>query len=155
MYNVMVKSKELIGSTECLTLQARYRINRCRYNRARFCFKIRAKLQSKLSSCSDSCCRSSYPEVGNRICPRNEVYCISIYKLGKFEKPCQFKHHTSLSEPVAYPGILFGGGGGSTNSVENRGQRDNGSGGGSPLVRGCGGSCNLVQEISFHIVKFS
>ena len=36
------------------------------------------------------------------------------------------------------------GGGGSTNSVEDRGQ---GSGGGSPLVRGSGGSCNLVQEI--------
>ena len=27
--------------------------------------------------------------------------------------------------------------------------------GGSPLVRGSGGSCNLVQEISFHMVKFS
>ena len=27
--------------------------------------------------------------------------------------------------------------------------------GGSPLVRGSGGSCNLVQEISFHIVKLS
>ena len=26
--------------------------------------------------------------------------------------------------------------------------------GGSHLVRGSGGSCNLVQEISFHIVKF-
>ena len=45
--------------------------------------------------------------------------------------------------------------GGSTNSVEGRGQRDRGFGGGSPLVRGSGGSCNLVQEISFHIVKFS
>ena len=55
---------------------------------------------------------------------------------------------------VAHPGILFGGGG-STNSVEDRGQRERGSGGGSPLVRGSGGSCNLVQEISFHIVKFS
>ena len=34
--------------------------------------------------------------------------------------------------------------------------RENGDlGGGSPLVRGSGGSCNLVQEISFHIVKFS
>ena len=48
-----------------------------------------------------------------------------------------------------------GGGGVSTNSVEDRGQRERGSGGGSPLVRGRGGSCNLVQEISFHIVKFS
>ena len=45
--------------------------------------------------------------------------------------------------------------GGSTNSVEDRGQRERGSGGGSPLVRGSGGSCNLVQEISFHIAKFS
>jgi len=45
--------------------------------------------------------------------------------------------------------------GGSTNSVEDRGQRERGSEGGSPLVRGSGGSCNLVQEISFHIVKFS
>ena len=54
---------------------------------------------------------------------------------------------------VAYTGILFGGG--STNSVEDRGQRERGSWGGSPLVRGSGGSCNLVQEISFHIVKFS
>ena len=54
---------------------------------------------------------------------------------------------------VAYPGIFFVGG--STNSVEDRGRRGRGSGGGSPLVRGSGGSCNLVQEISFHIVKFS
>jgi len=44
---------------------------------------------------------------------------------------------------------------GSTNSVEDRGQRERGSGGDSPLVRGSGGSCNLVQEISFYIVKFS
>ena len=44
---------------------------------------------------------------------------------------------------VAYPGILFGGGGGSTNSVEDRGQKEWGSGGGSPLVRPSGGSCNF------------
>jgi len=47
-----------------------------------------------------------------------------------------------------------GGGGGSTNSVEDSGQRERGSGGGSPVVMGSGGSCNLVQEISFHIVKY-
>ena len=52
------------------------------------------------------------------------------------------------------PRIFFSvGGGSSTNSVEDR---ENGDlGGGSPLVRGSGGSCNLVQKISFHIVKFS
>jgi hypothetical protein len=58
-------------------------------------------------------------------------------------------------ESVAYPGIFSGAGGGSTNSVEDRGERERGSGSGSHLVRGSGGSCNLVQEISFHIVNFS
>jgi hypothetical protein len=53
------------------------------------------------------------------------------------------------------PRNCFPGGGGSTNSVEDRGKRERGSGGGSPLVRGSGGSYNSVQEISFHIVKFS
>jgi len=50
----------------------------------------------------------------------------------------------NVSRSVAYPGILFRGGG-STNSVKDRVQRERGSGGGSPLVRSCGGSCNLVQ----------
>jgi len=45
--------------------------------------------------------------------------------------------------------------GGSAYSIEDRGHREMGSGGCSPLVRSSGGSCNLVQEISFHIVKFS
>jgi len=48
-----------------------------------------------------------------------------------------------------------GGRGGSTNSVEDRGQRERVSGGGNPLVMVSGGSCNLVQEISFHIIKCS
>jgi len=39
--------------------------------------------------------------------------------------------------------------GGSTNSAEDIGQREWGSGSGSPLVRGCGGSCNFVQEFHF------
>ena len=58
----------------------------------------------------------------------------------------------SLWRTVVYLGIFIRVGG-SINSVEDRGER--GSVGGSPLVRGSGGSCNLVQEISFHIVKFS
>ena len=43
--------------------------------------------------------------------------------------------------------------GSSTNSVEDRKNGD--LGGGNPLVRGSGGSCNVVQEISFYIVKVS
>ena len=43
--------------------------------------------------------------------------------------------------------------GSSRNSVEDRGHKERRSGGGSPLLRCSGGSCNLVQEISFHIVK--
>ena len=46
-------------------------------------------------------------------------------------------------------------GGDSTNSVQDKEERERGSGGGSLLVRGSGGSCNLVQKISFHIVTFS
>ena len=47
----------------------------------------------------------------------------------------------------------FFSGGVSTNSVEDRENGDRG--GGKPIVRDSGGSCNLVQEISFHIVEFS
>jgi hypothetical protein len=42
------------------------------------------------------------------------------------------------------PGFFWGG---STNSVEDRGQKERGSGGGSPLVRKSGGSYNLVKLI--------
>ena len=54
---------------------------------------------------------------------------------------------------MAYPGIFFRGG----FNKFSWGQRTERTGiwGRSPLVRGSGGSCNLVQEISFHIVKFS
>jgi len=67
----------------------------------------------------------------------------------------QFADLLIWHKAVAYPGILFRVGGVSINSIEDRGQRERGSGGGSPIVRSSGGSCNLVQEISFQIVKFS
>jgi len=61
--------------------------------------------------------------------------------------------YTPLSSlSVAYPGILFGGVEGFNKFSR---QRERGSGDSSPIVRGSGGRCNLVQEISFHIVKFS
>jgi hypothetical protein len=66
----------------------------------------------------------------------------------------QPKPHTCTFCPQWHTQEFFLGGD-STNSVEDRGQRERGSGGGSPLVKGSGGSCKLVQEISFHIVKFS
>jgi hypothetical protein len=48
---------------------------------------------------------------------------------------------------ISAPRNFFFGGGNPTNSVADRGQRERGSWGGSPLFRGSGGSCNLVQEI--------
>ena len=62
-----------------------------------------------------------------------------------------YAHHQEQSHTQEF----CSGGGSSANSVEDRGQRERGSGGGSPLARGSGGNYNLVQEISFHIVKFS
>ena len=47
--------------------------------------------------------------------------------------------------------FFFGGG---VQQIQLRTERT-GIWGRSPLVRGSGSSCNLVQEISFHIVKFS
>ena len=55
---------------------------------------------------------------------------------------------------MAYPGVFFEGGGVSTNSIEDRENGDLEAVAPYPLVKGSGGSCNLVQEISFHIVKF-
>ena len=57
--------------------------------------------------------------------------------------------------PSGVPRNFFFGGGCSTNSVEDRENGDLGAVASYPLVKGSGGSCNLVQEISFHIVKFS
>ena len=57
-------------------------------------------------------------------------------------KPQQWGRPDPLA--VAYPGILFEGS--STNSVDDRVQ---GSGGGSPLVRGSGSSCNYVKKFHF------
>jgi hypothetical protein len=50
----------------------------------------------------------------------------------------------ALLQAVAYPGILFGG----VQQIQLRTEdRENGDlGAVAPLVRGSGGSCNLVQE---------
>ena len=82
---------------------------------------------------SDSNCHADYVEKGDRMA--------NSY----FINHCTCQWHTQE--------FFLGGEGGSTNSVEDR---ENGVlGGSSPLVRGSGGSCYLVQEISFHMVKFS
>ena len=75
------------------------------------------------------------------------------YELGR-NKPYRLNKKVLCVISVAYPGIFFGGG---VQQIQLRTEeRENGDlGGGSPLVRGSGGSCNLVQEISFHMVKFS
>jgi hypothetical protein len=67
---------------------------------------------------------------------RDNIFSVGILRVhAKEEQLKQFKLCILYSEAVAYSGILFGGGGGSTNSVWDTGQRERGSGGGSPLVR--------------------
>jgi len=39
--------------------------------------------------------------------PRNEAYCISIDNVGEVQKVCQFKRHTSLSEPHSIIFVRF------------------------------------------------
>ena len=77
-------------------------------------------------------------------CPNDGVYAVSY---GRFTVTVCFhlKVKWSTAMVSGVPRNFFRGGG-STNSVD-RGQTERGSGGGSPLVRGSGGSCNLVQEI--------
>jgi len=80
---------------------------------------------------------------------------------------CEFNNITNNHACLMYQVFFYtlhGGGKGQWRTQEfcsggwgfnkfNWGQREQGSGGGSPLLWGSGGSCNLVQEISFHIVK--
>ena len=55
-------------------------------------------------------------------------------------------------DAVAYPGIFFRG----VQQIQLRTEdRENGDLGAVPLVRGSGGSCKLVQEFSFRLVKLS
>ena len=74
---------------------------------------------------------------------------------GGRKNPDNHSHPLVPSSGVPRNFVREGGVRDSKNLVEDRGQRERGSGGGSPIVRGSEGSCNLVQEISFHIVKFS
>ena len=54
---------------------------------------------------------------------------------------------------MAYPAIFFSGGGVQQIQLMTE-NGDLGAVAPYPLVKGSGGSCNLVQEMSFHIVKF-
>ena len=58
-------------------------------------------------------------------------------------------------QAVAYPAILFEWGGVQQIQLRTEDSENGDLGAVAPVVRGAGGSCNLVQEISFHIVTFS
>jgi hypothetical protein len=95
------------------------------------------------------------------------MQCIVTYATGLHSKLSDYEFflfihllylhqiHVRFNKPSGYQWgtqEFCSGGGGSTNSVD----RENGDlGAVAPLVGGSGGSCNLVQEISFHIVKVS
>jgi hypothetical protein len=98
------------------------------------------------------------------VCSVHQMQCLYFHESDSSTHVRHILHtrgyyYTTICENVmcssGVPRNFFLGGGGSTNSVEDRGQTERGSGGGISLVRGSGGSCNMVQEISFHIVKFS
>ena len=93
-------------------------------------------LTSLSETASHSCCFSTNCYLANM---RHFIITVTAVKV-----------NASMGSGV--PRNFFSGGGFNKFSW---GQRELGSGGGSPLVRGSGGSCNLVQEILFHIVKFS
>jgi len=102
--------------------------------------------------CTPLCCAycgETAPEDG--LWPKHVVVSIinRIHKQLCFDVPHPFL--IAYNTTVAYP-VLLSGGGGSTNSVEDRENGDLGAV--APLVSGSGGSCNLVQEISFHVVNF-
>jgi len=100
-----------------------------------YLLRIRDETVGKRSTCGPLCAVIDV----NRICALSGFYAAQ-----------------EGTQPISgVPRNFVRGGRGSTNSVEDRGQREWGSGGGSQLVRGSGGSCNLVKEISLHIVKFS
>jgi hypothetical protein len=82
------------------------------------------------------------------------IYISSFTSLGQRNctlwAPQTQKSVTIRSQPgraVAYPGILFGWG--STNSFEDRGQKERGSGGGSPPVRGLAQFANEWDPYSY------
>ena len=80
---------------------------------------------------------SHYKILGHRV---SSVFLISISEWAYVTGPIQWRTQDFFFR------------GGSINSVEDRGQNGD-LGCGSPLVRGSGGICNLVQEIPFHTVK--
>ena len=83
-----------------------------------------------------------------------------MYKLGRHNVIIVFSvritdTHSRVPEISGVPKNFVRGGG--VQQIQLRTEdRENGDlGGGTPLIRGSGGRCNLVQEISFYIVKFS
>jgi len=86
------------------------------------------------------------PEI---VCPSSGEYptCVNMTD--------SWYHLFSLFPPAQWRVQEFFSGFGSTNSIEERGQRERRSGCGSPLDRGSGGSCNLVHEIKFNLLKLS
>ena len=90
--------------------------------------------------------------------PRNFKSLINPYLTYGIPKAFLKTNIENFDDDDGYePGILFGRGGGGVLQIQLKTEdRENGELGTlAPLVRGSGGSCNLVQEISFQIVTFS
>jgi hypothetical protein len=78
-------------------------------------------------------------------------------KLKKYVQSTSEQEQVKIRRPAGsgVPRNFFRGGEG-FNKLSGGQRTENGDlGAGAPQVRGSGGSCNLVQEISLHIVNFS
>jgi hypothetical protein len=79
----------------------------------------------------------------------SRVYC--IFKKCMEVDTRDIKEHSKLAYDSGVPKIFFGGGG-STNSVEDKRQTERGSRGGSPLVGGSTQSANEWKSYSDYVV---
>ena len=68
---------------------------------------------------------------------------------------CDILQYTPPDHNGVLRNFVWGGGGFQQIQLRTEDRENWDLGGGSPPVRGSGGSCNLVQKISFHIVKLS
>jgi len=89
----------------------------------------------------------------SKVCELGAVYCDKNEETKKYVQNFGSSIHGERQVDRYISGVPWNFVRGGVQQIQLR--TEQGSGGGSPLVRDSGIGCNLVQEISFHEVKFS